>query len=127
MLNVRVSIASLEAFNVLVALRLWGPEWSGEKVLIFCDNWATVCAVNSGAATDPLIRAIIRELWWLCATFDIYLVVRHRPGSNMRAADLLSRQHTSLAFKSKLAQFKAEFNEAPRVIHSKLLAPTIPL
>ena len=32
MLNVRVSIASLEAFNVVVALRLWGPEWSGEKV-----------------------------------------------------------------------------------------------
>ena len=59
------TISSLECFNILVALRLWALDWQGRHVLLYSDNWSAVCAANSGAATDPLIRAVVRELWWI--------------------------------------------------------------
>ena len=70
-------ISSLECFNVLIALRLWAPVWQSMTVLLYTDNAATVAAANSGSAQDPLIRSSIRELWWICAIFDVELVVRH--------------------------------------------------
>ena len=56
------SISSIECFNLLVGARRWIQAWRGQVVLLFSDNWAAVCAANSGRAIDPLIRASIREL-----------------------------------------------------------------
>ena len=53
-------ISSLECWNLLVAARLWLPALTGTTVLIFCDNWATVAAINSGKALDPVIRGLLR-------------------------------------------------------------------
>ena len=50
-----LSINTCECFNLLVALRMWAEEWGGQTVLLYCDNWATVCAVNSGRAEDPIM------------------------------------------------------------------------
>ena len=51
------AIASLECYNVLVACRMWMPSWRGLHVLLYSDNGAFVCSLNSGVAEDPLIRA----------------------------------------------------------------------
>ena len=110
---------------MLVAVRLWAVEWAGLKVILYCDNWSVVCATNSGVANEPLLRGIIRELWWLCATHDIYLVVRHRPGANMMAADLLSRASNSPACRQRLLDFKAKHDEPERVIAHHLLMPPL--
>ena len=64
--QLQFSISSVECFNLLVGTRRWIQSWRGKVVLLFSDNWAAVCAANSGRASDPLIRASIRELWWLC-------------------------------------------------------------
>ena len=84
------SISSLECWNLLVAARLWLPTLTGTTVLIFCDNWATVAAINSGRATDPIIRGSLQELWWIAAAHDVQLEVRHKPGAEILAADTLS-------------------------------------
>ena len=76
-----LSISSLECWNFLVAARLWLPTLTGSTVLIFCDNWATVAAINSDRATDPIIRGSLRELWWIAAAHDVQLEVRHKPGA----------------------------------------------
>ena len=82
--SLSLSIASLECFNVLIPCRLWGPAWAGKHILLYSDNAATVAAVNSGAAHDPLIRASVREMWLIAAIQDVELVVRHRPGASMK-------------------------------------------
>ena len=87
MQELQFCISALEAFNLLVAVRLWAPEWAGKNVIIYTDNWVSVCAINSGSAREPLLRSISRELWWQCAVHDIKLTVRHRPGAMMEAAD----------------------------------------
>ena len=108
LMDLRLSISSLECWNLLVAARIWLPTLSGTTVLLFCDNWATVAAINSGRATDPIIRGSLRELWWLAASHDVQLEVRHKPGADMIAADTLSRATTSSTAAAKFAQFAAE-------------------
>ena len=52
------SIASLECFNILLACRIWMQYWRGLHVLLYSDNWASVCALNSGAALGPLDQGV---------------------------------------------------------------------
>ena len=121
------SISSLECYNILVACRLWVAEWSGKHVLLYSDNSAAVCALNSGTANDPLIRASIREIWWLIATHDVELTIRHRPGALMLTADALSRHHASQAHVDRLETLLLNRNETRREIARNLLLPPIPI
>ena len=112
LMDLGLSISSLECWNLLVAARIWLPTLSGTTVLVFCDNWATVAAINSGRATDPIIRGSLRELWWLAASHDVQLEVRHKPGADMIAADTLSRATTSSTAAAKFAQFAQTAQES---------------
>ena len=99
------NIAALECFNLLMCVRAWIQEWRGKNVLIFCDNWATVCSAESGRAEEPLIRSSLHEFWWLTALHDVHLEIRHCPGADMEVADLLSRAHTTKAHQSRFISF----------------------
>ena len=52
-LQCQFSIASLECYNILVACRLWMQGWAAMHILLYSDNWASVCALDSGVAADP--------------------------------------------------------------------------
>ena len=71
--NMGLPISSLECYNALVDFWLWAKKMRASTVLLFMDNQATVCAVESGHAQDPLIRAVMREVWLLAATCDVDL------------------------------------------------------
>ena len=116
MQELQFCISALEAFNLLVVVRLWAPEWAGKNVIIYTDNWGSVCAINSGSAREPLLRSISRELWWQCAVHDIELTVRHRPGAMMEAADTLSRVDSHREFKEGLVRFEEAFGEPQRTL-----------
>ena len=54
------NIASLEIINILVALNL---HWSGDRVLIHCDNQAMVSVLNTGKSRDTFcLRLLVRWL-----------------------------------------------------------------
>ena len=89
--SLSLCIASLECFNILISIRLWITRCRGLVVLLFSDNAASVCAINSGRAHDPLLQAILRELWMLCTVNDVTLVARHKPGVELVIPDALSR------------------------------------
>ena len=124
-LNCKFTIASLECFNILVACRLWCREWRGQHILLYSDSWSGVCALNSGAAEDPLIRAVLREVWWLTATFDVELVIRHRPGALMVTADALSRAALSQQHARRLQALLSQVNEPEVTIPTQLLCPPL--
>ena len=106
--SLQFSISSLECFNLLVGVIAFVHTWSGKRVLVFCDNWAAICAANSGRAEDPLIRTSIRELWWICASNDVELVIRHKPGEEMVDAYTLSRAHLSARYNSRMASLQQQ-------------------
>ena len=121
--QLQFSISSVECFNLLVGTRRWIQSWRGQVVLLFLDNWAAVCAANSGRASDPLIRASIRELWWLCAYHDVELIIRHRPGANIQDADTLSRAFLSQRCFGRFREWEWNTKESRMQLSPKHLAP----
>ena len=121
--QLQFSISSVECFNLLVGTRRWIQSWRGQVVLLFSDNWAAVCAANSGRASDPLIRASIRELWWLCAYHDMELIIPHRPGANMQDADTLSRAFLSQRCFERFREWERNTKESRIQLSPKHLAP----
>ena len=62
LLQSNISITHLELFNVFVALKVWGPDWSARKLVIRLDNSAAVSIINSGFTRDPLLATIARNI-----------------------------------------------------------------
>ena len=118
-------ISGLECFNLLMAVRLWIQDWSGCRVEIFCDNWATVCSAASGKAQDPLIRSTLRELWWLSALWDVDLTVTHKPGEQMALADMLSRANLSEKHQQEFVEFAKHSSETRRLVSPQILSPPL--
>ena len=56
------TIVHLEMVNILVALKLFGQKWKGNRVLIKCDNQAVVLVLRSGKARDPFLGACARNI-----------------------------------------------------------------
>ena len=120
-----LSISSLEAFNILVATRMWATEMQSQQVMLFCDNSAAVAGVQSGTARDPLIRGVAREVWLLCALHDIDMEVRHRPGALMQEPDLLSRRHLSADFQRRYRKFQEQAGYPPDIVRVGYMLPPV--
>ena len=52
------SMAFRELYPIVVAAVLWGKQWSGENILFYCDNIATVQIIKNGRSKEPLINEI---------------------------------------------------------------------
>ena len=107
-------IAHLELLNIVVALKMWGALWRGQRVRIFCDNANACIAIQSGRSRDGFIQHCIREICLLVAEWDVELVAEHKPGEQMTRADALSRMHASEAHRRWVGQ-DAALQAAERV------------
>ena len=85
------SIVHWEMFNILIALKVWGHMWKNKKIHIKCDNQAVVSILNTCKSTDKYLRAIARNILFLCAMNDIHLITTHILGKTNIIADILSR------------------------------------
>ena len=99
------SITHLEMWNMLLALRLWGPRWASTSVKIKCDNQAVVSVINSGATRDHILATMCRNIWLETAKNDINLRLIHIPGKLNSCVDLLSRWHLVKYNVEKLVTF----------------------
>ena len=79
-----------EILTVIVALRLWGSQLHGSRILIRSDNTTTVQSLNTRQSHSPLIQQCLRVLWFLCASHDLDITAQHIPGYLNDLADLLS-------------------------------------
>ena len=84
-------ITQLEMLNVVVALKVWASVWSNKIIDIKCDNLAVVEVLTSGKTKDTFLATCARNVWLICAIFNIQIRVWHIPGKSNHIADLLSR------------------------------------
>ena len=96
-----MTIVHLEMLNILVAIRTWGPQWTGKAVRIACDNQAVVMVLNSGKTRDLTLAAIARNIFMEAAQFDIFLKTVHIMGVHNDIADSLSRWNMAEQFRTK--------------------------
>ena len=64
-----LSIAYKELIPIVVAVYLWGPQWSSRRVEFLCDNESLVAVLSSGIFRDPKLIFLMR--------FLALLAVRH--------------------------------------------------
>ena len=85
------SIVHLEMLNIVVAIKVSANQWRDKKLRIKCDNMAVVEVLTSGRTKDNILAACARNVWLLCAIFNISIHIEHIPGKQNVVADLLSR------------------------------------
>lgn len=100
-LDMKLDINSLELLAMVVALKLWGSLLRGYRVQVYCDNAASVAVVNSGRSRCEFLNSCLREIAYLCATYEIQIHCLHICGSDNRVSDYLSRWHLEDSYSSK--------------------------
>lgn len=86
-----VSSALYEIYPLVVASVIWGSAWSRKRILLFCDNEATVAIINKGRSSCQTIMPFLRRLIWQSVTFNFIIKAAHIPGHCNVIADALSR------------------------------------
>lgn len=97
----RCHISELEMLTVAAGVKLWADRCKGKKITIFCDNEATVCAINSGRVRNNMMEACLRELAYTSARAGCELRAIHIPGVYNRLPDFLSRWALGVEFRHK--------------------------
>ena len=85
------SIVHLEILNIIVACKIWAPQWENKKIQIFCDNLAVVEVLTSGRTRDETLATCAHNIWLLPAQFNIHFTFSHIAGVQNTIADLVSR------------------------------------
>jgi hypothetical protein len=70
LLDIAHSITQREMVTVVIAVKLWCCKWQGRRLLVICDNKATVQIINSGRAHESFLQACTRELVFLQCKFE---------------------------------------------------------
>ena len=51
-----------EMLNIIVAVRVCSHSWSGNSILIYCNNQAVVSVLNSGKTHDMILAALTHNI-----------------------------------------------------------------
>ena len=79
-------------YNILLALRLWGPQLQKITVCVHCDNESAVTVVRTSKTKDLFSDTCLRNLWLICATLNIDLRIKNIRDKDNTLADAFSRQ-----------------------------------
>ena len=60
-----ISIAAKQLVPIVLACAVWGKQWQGKWVLVCCDNLAVVQISRRLASRDPLLKHLLRLLYFL--------------------------------------------------------------
>lgn len=55
------------------------------------DNTQVMAMVNSGKSVNVSCMCLLREIFWICVFFNVYITARYIPGCDNVIADALSR------------------------------------
>lgn len=105
--NADMRIHHLELLTVVICCKTWGPRWRRKRILIHCDNDASVHIINGTRSKDALLSAYARELWFLSSMYDFHLQATHIPGRDNRLPDLLSRWHLHTRYRNDFNKLTA--------------------
>ena len=82
-----------EFWVVLVSAWLWGEEWTGQLVYIFCDNDAVVEVLEKERPRDSRMQELLREFMYIVCTRRFFPVFKKIGTKENHVADYISRCH----------------------------------
>ena len=94
-----------EFWVVLVSAWLWGEQWTGKLVYIFCDNEAVVEVLQKEKPKNPKMLELLQEFLFIVCTRKFTPCFKKIGSKANEVADFISRRHDTVAisafFKSK--------------------------
>lgn len=103
------NIAILELWGLIIAIQTWGEKLQGCHVIVHCDNQAVAEVVNSGRAKEETLQAGLREICFLTARFQCYVLAKFIPGELNRLPDLLSRWWKGESYRKEFRELAGGF------------------
>ncbi len=79
--------------TIMVATKVWGPHWKGKRVIVNCDNEASVTVINTGRSKDLFLQACLRELVLIADRHNFEIRAIHISGISNRIPDELSGEN----------------------------------
>ena len=76
---------------MIICLKLWGCNFKGKRIQMFCDNQSICQVVNSGKARDEILQDCLREIAFLAAVHEFQIKMVHLESKANRISDCLSR------------------------------------
>ena len=84
-----------EFLILIVSSKLWGEDWTGRAVTLFCDNIAVVDTINHRKPKDAALLSLLREFLFIAVTYKFIPVVRKIGTKENFLADHISRRFDS--------------------------------
>ncbi|XP_019634599.1 PREDICTED: uncharacterized protein LOC109477693 [Branchiostoma belcheri] len=100
----RLRYPSMDDFIALVV------NWAGSRIVVMCDNEASVTVLNSGRSRSPFLQTCLRNLWLCAAVGQFELRAIHIPGLENRLADHLSRWTSSNYHQNEFLRLSAHMH-----------------
>ena len=88
-------ICHLEMLNIVAAIKIWAPQCNYHTITIHCDNSVAISVLATGRGRDSYLLRCAREIWFITALHHIQLIAHHKPATQMKIPDALSRTHLS--------------------------------
>lgn len=93
------SIQFLELYALVVAIRLWGQNFSNRRIEINCDNESVVAMVNHSTSKCPFCMILIRMLTRYSMQTNVRVFAKHLGTKQNAVADALSRNNMNKFWK----------------------------
>ena len=90
------NINYLELIPVYLAIMLLAPTCRDRHIVCYTDNTQVVAMINKGTSANDSAMILLRELFWMCVIFNLYITARHIPGKLNVCADYISRISTDM-------------------------------
>ena len=82
-----------EFIIVILCIRLWGKHWTGQRIIIYCDNDSVCDTCEYQKPSDQGMQKLLREfLFWVCR-FNFFPILHKISTKDNHIADFISRNH----------------------------------
>ena len=93
--NADTPIHIKEFLVVLLCIRMWGADWAGQRIMIFCDNNAVCETCVNQKPKDLAMQQLLREfLFWVCR-YNFCPILEKIGTKENHIADFISRNHNT--------------------------------
>ena len=85
------NINELELWPIVVGLKRWVNLFRDKQIHVFTDNTQVMFMLMNGCSTNPTCNSWLKEIFWLCAVYNISLRPKYISTKSNLVADTLSR------------------------------------
>ena len=105
----KYSITILEMFAVIVCLKLWGSNFKGKRIQMFCDNLSVCHCINTGKAKHLLLQQCLREVCFIATVNEFQVRMVHLESKENRISDLPSRWNLDVSYQNQFFELTNSF------------------